>query len=167
MEIAIAVQHSKCRNPWLSPIASDEALKAGLGDFIRQSSQQPGAQGSYAGLIQCLRRHTGVDVAAYLEQWISHNARIDLSIQQVSIQPDGSGYSNVVVISVTGDRDYEMFTSLGYKTATSPDWVTIPVHWTARGEYSVRFTSQERPILLKVDPDYLVPQTIYNNDKWH
>jgi len=107
-----------------------------------------------------------VDVAAYLEQWITHNARIDLSIRQVTVQPDGSGYSTVVVISVTGDRDYELFTSLGYKTETSPDWVSIPVHWTARGDYSVRFNSQERPILLQIDPDYLIPQTIYNNDNW-
>ena len=141
----------------------DDALKAGLVDFIQQSSLHAG---SYANFVGCLQRHTAVDVTAYLEQWITHNARIDLSIKQVSIQPDSSRYSIVALISVTGDKDYELFTALGYKTDTSHDWITIPLHFTGRGNYSVRFSSQERPILFQVDPDYLVPQTIFNNDKW-
>jgi hypothetical protein len=144
----------------------DDALKAGLADFIRQSSLQPGSPDSYADFIQCLQRHTGVDVAAFLEQWTTHNARIDLSIQKVAVQPDGGQFSSEALISVTGDRDYEMFTSLGYKTGTSSDWVTIPLHWTGRGNYAVKFTSQARPIMLQIDPDSLVPQTLYNNDKW-
>ncbi len=107
-----------------------------------------------------------MDVAAYLEQWTTHNARIDLSIKQATVQPDGSRFSTVAIISVTGDKDYELFTDLGYKTVNSPDWVTIPLHFTGRGDYSVRFNSQERPVLFKVDPDYLVPQILYNNDNW-
>ena len=141
----------------------DDALKAGLRDFIQQSNSQPG---TYADLVRCLERHTSVDVAAYLEPWIAHNARIDLSIKQVTIQPDGGRFTTEAVISVTGDKDYELFTALGYKTATSLDWVTIPLHLTGRADYSVKFTSQERPILLQVDPDHLVPQTLYNNDNW-
>jgi hypothetical protein len=141
----------------------DDALKAGVGDFIQQSSLQPG---SYADFVRCLQRHTAVDISAYLKQWITHNARIDLSIKQVSVQPDGSRYSTTALISVTGDKDYELFTAIGYKTGASPDWVTIPLHFTGRGDYSVKFSSQERPILFQVDPDYLVPQILYNNDKW-
>jgi hypothetical protein len=105
-------------------------------------------------------------VTTYLEQWISHNARIDLSIKQVTIRPDGSRYSTVAVITVEGDKDYELFTSLGYKTDASLDWNTIPLHLTGQGNYSVKFTSPQRPTLFQVDPDYLVPQTIYNNDNW-
>ncbi len=141
----------------------DEALKAGLGDFIQQSSRHAG---TYADFIGCLQRHTTVDVAAYLEQWTTHNARIDLSIKQATVQPDGSRFSTVAMISVAGDKDYELFTDLGYKTVNSPDWVTIPLHFPGRGDYSVRFNSQERPVLFKVDPDYLVPQILYNNDNW-
>ncbi len=141
----------------------DAALQAGLNDFIHQSNQQPG---TYAAFIQCLRRHTGVDVAAFLEPWISHNARIDLSIQPVTIQSEGSQYASVATVTVTGDRDYELYTALGYKTDTSPDWIILPLHLTGRGEYTVKFTSQERPTLFQVDPDYQVPQTIYDNDTW-
>jgi len=141
----------------------DAALKASLNDFIHQSNLQPG---TYADFIQCLQRHTGADMAAFLEQWISHNARIDLSIKQVTIQPDGSRYTTVAVITVTGDRDYELYTALGYKTDTSLDWNTIPLHLTSRGDYAVKFTSQERPTLFQADPDYQVPQTIYDNDTW-
>jgi hypothetical protein len=141
----------------------DDALKAGLGDFIQLSSRQPG---SYVDFVRCLKSHTNVDVAAYLEQWTTHNARIDLSIKQVTVQPDGGRFSAVVVISLTGDKDYELFTDLGYKTVNSSDWVTIPLSFSGRGDYSVRFTSQERPILLQVDPNYLVPQILYNNDMW-
>ncbi len=141
----------------------DTALKAGLSDFIHQSNLQPG---TYVDFIQCLQRHTDADVAAFLEQWISHNARIDLSIKQVTIQPEGSQYATVAVITVTGDKDYELYTALGYKTDTSLDWIITPLHLTGRGDNAVKFTSQERPSLFQVDPDYQVPQTIYDNDTW-
>jgi len=141
----------------------DEALKAGMNDFIKQSSQQPG---TYADFISCLQRHTRANVSAYLEGWISHNARIDLSIKRVTTQPDGSQYTTVAVITVATDKNYELFTSLGYKTDTSPDWQTIPLHLTGQGDYSVKFTSQARPTMFQVDPDYQVPQTNYNNDNW-
>jgi hypothetical protein len=141
----------------------DAALKASLSDFIHQSNLQPG---TYVDFIQCLQRHTDADVAAFLEQWISHNARIDLSIKQVTIQPEGSQYATVAVITVTGDKDYELYTALGYKTDTSLDWIIIPLHLTGRGDNAVKFTSQERPSLFQVDPDYQVPQTIYDNDTW-
>ena len=144
----------------------DFPLKAGVNDFIWQSSQQPGSQGSYADFVQCLQRHTGVDVAAYLQQWITHNPRIDLSIKQVSIQPGDNKYTTEAVITVESDKDYELFTSLGYKTDTSPDWIIIPLHLTGKGDHAVKFSSQERPALFQIDPDYRVPQTIYNNDYW-
>jgi hypothetical protein len=141
----------------------DEALKAGLSDFIQESSQQPG---TYADFIRCLQRHTSADVYAYLAQWVSHNARIDLSLKRVTIQPEGSQSAVVVIISVAGDKDYELFTSLGYKTATSPDWIIVPLHLTGRADFSIQFISPDRPTEFQVDPDYRVPQTIYNNDNW-
>lgn len=141
----------------------DYPLKMGLSDFIQQSSSQPG---TYADFVRCLQRYTSVDVAVYLKPWITHNARIDLSIKQVTIQPEGSQYTTVAVITVTGEKDYELFTSLGYKTDSSLDWVTIPLHLTGRGTYEVKFTSQKRPTHLQIDVDYRVPQTIYNNDTW-
>jgi hypothetical protein len=141
----------------------DFPLKAGVNDFIWQSSQQPG---TYADFVQCLQRHTGVDVAAYLQQWLTHNPRIDLAIKQITIQPGGNQYTTAAVITVVSDKDYELFTSLGYKTDTSPDWITIPLHLNKQGDYAVKFSSQERPNLFQIDPDYRVPQTNYNNDYW-
>jgi hypothetical protein len=107
-----------------------------------------------------------VDVAAYLAPWIMHNARIDLSIKQVTMQAEGSQYTTVADIRVAGEKDYELFTSLGYKTDSALDWVTIPLHLVGRGDYAVKFTSQVRPTHLQIDVDYRVPQTIYNNDTW-
>ena len=141
----------------------DYPLKMGLSDFIQQSSSQPG---TYADFVRCLQHYAGVDVAAYLKPWVTHNARIDLAIKQVTIQPEGSQYTIVAVITVTGEKDYELFTSLGYKTDSSQDWVTIPLHLSGRGNYAVKFTSQKQPTHLQIDVDYRVPQTNYNNDIW-
>lgn len=71
----------------------DQALVAGLREFFQESA---GQSGSYEDWIECTQRFTKVDVAAYLAQWTSHNARVDYVIKQVTVQPIGSHYETTV-----------------------------------------------------------------------
>jgi hypothetical protein len=141
----------------------DQALVAGLREFFQESA---GKSGSYEDWIVCTQRFTRVDVAAYLAPWISHNARVDYVIKQVAIQPSSSQYETTVVLDVVEDRDIELFSSIGFKTASSSDWELIPLHTTQAGTQVVKFTSQEKPVAVLLDPEFRVPQTNITNDIW-
>ncbi len=141
----------------------DQALIAGLREFFQESS---GKAGSYEDWIECTQRFTQVDVAAYLAPWTSHNARVDYVIKQVAVQPSGSQYETTVVLDVVEDRDIELFSSIGFKTASSTDWELIPLHTTQRGAQVIKFTSPEMPVAVLLDPEFRVPQTNLTNDIW-
>jgi hypothetical protein len=147
----------------LRRLMGDAALQAGVTEFIQQSAQH---KGTVAGLIQILQRHTQADVTAFLKQWTSRNARIDLTIRQVTLQTDGSQYEATVTINVLADQDYEFFTSLGYTTDASDELTLVPVHITRQGNSIVKFSSPHRPISFQIDPEVYVPQINIRNDTW-
>ena len=147
----------------LRQLMGDDSLAAGLREFI----QQPVQQGStIENLIRCLQLHTQADVAAFLGQWTSRNARIDLTIKQVTVRPGGDPFETTAVINVAADADYEFFTSLGYRSDASSDWTLIPVHITRLGESIVKFTSPQEPTTFQIDPEVRVPQINIRNDYW-
>jgi len=141
----------------------DQALVAGLRAFFQESA---GKSGSYEDWIECTQRFTEVDVAAYLTPWTSHNARVDYVMKQVTVKPTASQYETTVVLEVVEDRDIELFSSIGFKTASSSDWELIPLHTTQAGTQVVKFTSQEKPVAVLLDPEFRVPQTNLTNDIW-
>ena len=147
----------------LRQLMGDAALQAGVSEFIQQSAQQ---KGTVAVLIQILQRHTQADVTAFLKQWTVRVARIDLTIQQVTLQAAGSQYEATVVIDVAADKDYEFITSLGYTTDASDELTLVPVHITRQGDSIVKFTTPHRPTTFQIDPEVSVPQTNLRNDYW-
>jgi hypothetical protein len=113
-----------------------------------------------------MQKFTEVDVATYLEQWTRHNARINLSVREVAIQPVNGGFEVQVELEADADRDYELSTALGYKTSTEEDWHLIDLHLVRRGQYRIKFESDERPLEIQIDPEYRVPQIDLDDNAW-
>ena len=147
----------------LRQLMGDAPLETSLREFIQQPTPRGG---TVASLIQILQRHTRADVTAFLKQWTSRNARIDLTIKQATVQSIGSQFETTVVINAAADQDYEFFTSVGYHTDFSPELNLIPVHITHQGDSIVKFTSPHQPTTFQVDPEVRVPQTNIRNDYW-
>ena len=105
-------------------------------------------------------------MADYLDQWIHHNARIDLSIGQVNIQERDGLYHTEVEIWVDSDQDYELLTSIGYKTASQEEMVAIHVHVTQKGAYKITFESGAKPVFIQIDPACRVPQVNLDSNTW-
>jgi len=141
----------------------DEALFAGLGDFFREYRYRTA---TYQDLLNCLESKTDVHVEAYLNQWIKNNARIDLAIGDVNVQEMNEFYTNEVEIVVDSDQDYELFTSIGYRTPLQDQLSIIDVHTTQKGSHKVTFESNDRPVFIQVDPACRVPQINLDNNIW-
>ncbi|KAA3656764.1 MAG: hypothetical protein DWQ10_14690 [Calditrichaeota bacterium] len=120
----------------------------------------------HSELIAALQAHTGIPVEQYLDQWIKNNAKIDLSIKNVVIQQNGNGYETSVEFNAESDKDYEIFTALGYRTSPEGEMTIIEVNTTKTGSQSLSFTSDARPLYIQLDPDFRVPQVALNNDSW-
>jgi hypothetical protein len=143
-------------------IGSD-AMLAGLREFYQSYA---GKTTNYHDFISCMEKHTDVDVGAALDPWVQHNARIDLILHDVHIRPSNDSYTIEVDIEVDADRDYELFTTLGYKTENLGDWHLIDLHLMERGQHQVKFVSSERPLEVQLDPEYRVPQINLDNNDW-
>ena len=142
----------------------DDALKAGLHDFYETHGNQ---NVNYYDFIKCMENYTEVDVAAYLEQWTQHNAKINLILHDGLIQEVEGVYEVEVILEIDSDRDYELFTALGYKTSKSDDWHLIDLHFEESGRYSIKFTSNEKPQEIIFDPEYRVPQINLDDNGWN
>ncbi len=140
-----------------------ESLSAGLRDFYELHA---GRTVGYDEFVACLKTHTTADVAATLSQWTRHNARIDLAIKDVVIQPENGHYQILVEVQIDADRDYHFSTALGYKTSAGKDWQLIDMHVTKAGLLSVGFESDERPVEIRIDPEYRVPQIKPDDNLW-
>jgi hypothetical protein len=141
----------------------DEDFFAGLGDFFRKYRFETV---TYQDFLQCLQAKTSVNVGEYLNQWIKHNAIIDLSISNVIIQNKGDFYSNEVEIVVDSNRDYELFTAIGYKTSLENEMEIIEVHAIKKGIHKVSFQSNGKPVFIQIDPACRVPQINLDNNIW-
>ena len=142
----------------------DDAMKAGLHDFYETYGNQ---NVNYYEFIKCMEKHTEVDVAASLEQWTQYNAKINLILHDVLIQEGEGVYEVEVILEIDSDRDYDLFTALGYKTARSDDWHLIDLHFEESDRYSIKFTSNEKPQEIIFDPEYRVPQINLDDDSWN
>jgi hypothetical protein len=139
----------------------DEAFWAGLADFYTKNSGQNVRVGD---LIACLQVRSTVDVAAHLNQWTRHNARIDLSIANVETVAEPGRWTSTVDVLVVADRDYELFTAIGLRgmdkaLETAPAWLE------SRGIHSFVITSSQPPASVVLDPYCRVPQTNLENDE--
>jgi aminopeptidase N len=141
----------------------DDALIAGLRDFLQQSASHPSG---YTDLIACLQRHTSLNVAAFLAQWITHNVQIDLVMKSALTRPAGAAYETTLTYTVVSDRDYDVSAAFGYKTAASPDWIILPLTDTQWGTHTMTFTTPDPPLELQLDPDFRLPQNDLTNDHW-
>ena len=141
----------------------DDAMKAGLHDFYETYGNQ---NVNYNDFIKCMEKYTEVDVAASLEQWTQHNAKINLILHDVIIQEVGEVYEVEALLEIDSDRDYELFTALGYKTSKSDDWHLIDLHFEESGRYSIIFVSYEMPQEILFDPEYRVPQINLDDNSW-
>lgn len=141
----------------------DEALFAGLGDFFRRYRS---TEVTYQGFLHCLQGRTDVQVADYLDQWIYHNAKIDLSIGKVNTQEREGLYQTEVEILVDSDRDHELLTSIGYKMASQEEMVVINVNVTRKGAHRITFESGAKPMFVQIDPACRVPQVNLDSNTW-
>ncbi|UCH11176.1 MAG: hypothetical protein JSU61_04615 [Fidelibacterota bacterium] len=141
----------------------DEVLFTALGDFFRTYTLQTV---SYQDFLRCLQARTDVPVAEYLDQWFQHNALIDLSINQVNIRNAGERYRTEVDILVNADRDYDLFTSIGYTTTRQAELALMDLSLTRRGIHTVTFETTERPVSIQIDPACRVPQINLANNVW-
>ncbi len=147
----------------LRQMVGSEALIAGLRDFYEsQHNQKTG----YDDFITSMQKFTEMDVAAYLEQWTQHNARINLAIGDVAIQPVNEGYKVQVKLEIDADQDYELAIALGYKPSADEDWRLIDLHLVKGEQNLIQFKSDDRPLEIQIDPEYRVPQIGLDDNAW-
>jgi hypothetical protein len=140
----------------------DEAFWAGLTDFY---AKHAGRQVLFEDLIACLQARTAADVAAYLEQFTRHNARIDLSIATVKTLAEADRWTSTIEILVDADGDYELTTAIGVRDQDG-EMETTPIRLTGRGSQTFVVTSSAPPEAIIVDPYFRLPQTNLENDVW-
>jgi hypothetical protein len=143
-------------------IGSD-AMKAGLHDFFETYGNQ---NVNYYDFIKCMGNYTEVDVAATLNQWTQYNAKINLILHDVLIQEVDEAFEVEVKLEIDADRDYELFTALGYKNSKNDGWHLIDLHFEERGQYTIKFVSHEKPREIQFDPEYRVPQINLEDNIW-
>ena len=141
----------------------DSDFEAGLNDFYSQYGYQ---SANYAALVSAFQEHTQVQVQTYLDPWVRHNAQIDLSIADVSIQQNGNHFETSVQVNILSDRDYELFSAIGFRTSISGEETIVEIHTSEDGIHEVVFSSSESPVYVILDPEHRVPQMDLNNDVW-
>jgi len=141
----------------------DEAFFAGLGNFFKQFGFK---DVTYRDLLENLQAQTTVNVGSYLNQWIKENAKIKLSVNDVEIQKKNGFYKTDIEISVSSDKNYELFTSIGFKTAPQEELQTIPVHLSRKGDHKLTLNTEQKPVYIQLDPYFRVPRINLDNCEW-
>ena len=141
----------------------DAAFFTGLGNFFKQNGFK---DVNYQNFIENLQAQTTVDVKSYLNQWIKENAKIKLSLDNVKIQKKNGFYQTNIEISVSSDKNYELFTSIGYKTASQTRLQTVPVHLSTIGNHIFTLNTEQEPLYIQLDPYFRVPRINLNNCEW-
>lgn len=141
----------------------DSAFQSGLYDFYTQHGY---GTADFPALISAFKSHSTVQVEDYLDQWVRHNAQIDLSIDEVNILQQGDQYETTVRVLISSDRDYEIFSEVGWQTSGSGEITYTGIHAIEAGIYEVILTSDAPPAIITLDPLFRVPQTNIGNDIW-
>ncbi len=141
----------------------DTAFFAGLSDFFKKHLFQ---KAGLADLLRCWEPYTKINVQEYLGPWIDHNAQISLSVDGVVTRAKNEKFETTVAMTVDADRDYEILTSLEYKTEKNGPGLFVPLRFIKRGSQTVSFLSDQEPVFLKLDSDCRVPRKTDNRLAW-
>ena len=138
-------------------------LFAGLKRFFRQYGHK---DTSSKKLFECLQKETSIKIRDYLDPWINHIPKIDISLTDVDSKRMGSRFITDVKIEIQSERDFEIITEVGYKTFAAGEFIIVPVTFTKKGSHTISFESDQKPVFVHVDPFYRVPQTNTENCFW-
>jgi len=142
----------------------ETALINGLAHFYEE---YPFQSRTIDDFFACLQDITEVDVREYMDQWANYNTRIELSIENVNYEEINRIGKCEVTVQTKGDRDYELFTELGYKSAEESRWNIIPIHFTKQGEKNkISFDCKLKPVIIQLDPFCRVPHINIENCVW-
>lgn len=141
----------------------DEAFFTGLREFYREQGFK---QATYADLLVSLQARADIDVKKFLSQWTTENAKIKLTIGDVSIQKLGTGFRTNVEIEIDSEKDYDIVTAIGYKTSQQENLTILPINITQNGKYIHILDTQQKPTYIQIDPYYSVPRINLSNCEW-
>lgn len=141
----------------------DEVFFKGYADFFRNNLHKTV---NYDGLVACWAPYTNQDIGSYLSQWLDHNSRISMSIEQVDLKKENNRYLVNVTVNVQSDLDYELFSGLEYRTEADDRSIRIPLHFTKRGVQNLKFECSGAPRFIQLDPQYTVPVISNKNMIW-
>jgi len=140
-----------------------EPLFAGLGHFYRQNGFK---QTGYDDLLRSLGRFSDTDIRSFLKPWFTQNATITLSIKDVKVRKTKGKFLTSVNIDAQLNSDYEIFTSIGYRTDPEGALMLKPVHIQGENSHQVEFFSDKKPVFIQIDPEYIVPVVCQDNMIW-
>jgi len=141
----------------------DDAFFAGLGEFYREKGFK---QATYEDLLASLQARADIDVKKFLSQWTTENAKIKVTIGEVSIQKRGIGFRTNVEIEVDSEKDYDIVTAIGYKTSQQENLTIVPINITQNGKYVHILDTQQKPTYIQIDPYFSVPRINIGNCEW-
>ena len=64
------------------------------------------------------------------------------------------------------DRDYELFTDIGHRTASQDEMVTLDLCLTRCGVHKIAFDSDGKSVFVQIDPACRVPQVNLDSNTW-
>ncbi|NIM58466.1 MAG: hypothetical protein GTO16_05920 [Candidatus Aminicenantes bacterium] len=141
----------------------EQDLFLGLKDFYEKyGSKNTG----YKDFLNCIQARTEINVQEYLDQWIKIVPKIDLLIEDVKTKKNNNAYESKVDLIVNSNRDYEIFTDIGYKTSSNGKIITKKLKISRAGKITTTIKSKEKPVFIQVDPYSRVPQENIDNDIW-
>jgi len=141
----------------------DEVFFSGLGDFMKKNLFK---KIGFKDLLDAWDPYTKIDIQEYLRPWINHNARISLRIENAETRAKNGKHETEVTVNVDSDLDYEILTSLEYKTEKEGKTFSLPLKFVKKGIQSVRFESEKEPLFIHLDPDYRVPRMTNDRLMW-
>jgi hypothetical protein len=141
----------------------DEAFFTRLKEFYREKGLK---QATYEEFLTIFQASADIDVEKFLSQWTTENAKIKLTIGDVSIQKKKTGYRTSVEIEVDSEKDYDIVTAIGYKTPQQENLIIVPINITQNGKYVYIMDTLQKPTYIQVDPNYSVPRINLGNCEW-
>jgi len=141
----------------------DRDLFLGLKDFYKKYGLK---NTGYKDFLNCIQARTDINVQEYLNQWIKIVPKIDLLIEDVKTKKNKDVYESEVDLIVNSNRDYEIFTDIGYKTSLNGKIIIEKLKISRTGKITIIIKSKEKPVFIQVDPYYRVPQENIDNDIW-
>jgi len=141
----------------------DDSFFTALREFYAENGFK---ETTYEDLVASLQERAGFDVRKFLSQWTNENAKIKLSIGDVDIQPQGTGFRTRVELKVESEKDYDLVTTIGYQTSRKETLTIVPINIREKGKHVRRLDTRKRPTLIQIDPQYSVPRINLDNCTW-